>query len=935
MLENHDPKKFIIIKGARVHNLKNIDVVIPRDKLVVITGLSGSGKSSLAFDTIYAEGQRRYVESLSSYARQFLGKIDKPDVDYIKGLSPSIAIEQKVTTKNSRSSVGSVTEIAEYLRILYARIGRTYSPISGKEVKKHKVQDVIDFIKSNEGKRGILLAPVKIEDTAPKDFLEELIKEGFERVKYKGEIIKTEDLVADIKKFKSDEDLHVVIDRFSVSHDDDFLSQTEDSIQTAFQIGNGYCEVEIHDKKIVSEKFSIVFEADGITFQEPTPHIFNPNSPLGACRTCEGFGQILGIAEHLVIPNSNLSVYEDAVACWKGETMSEWKKDFINKAYKYDFPIHKPYNELSEKDRDLLWKGNKEIDGINDFFKHVESKLYKIQYRVMLARYRGRTDCTDCKGSKIRKEAFYIKVSNKNIFELMEAPIDEVDDFFQNIKLNKQEEHIASRLLYEIKNRIQYLMDVGLGYLNLNRPSHTLSGGESQRIHLATSLGSSLVGSMYVLDEPSIGLHSRDTLRLLKVLKSLRDLGNTVIVVEHDPEIMRESDFLIDIGPKAGTHGGQVVFAGTHKELMAAKNSLTTQYLTGKLSIATPKSRRKWKHKISVSDAKMNNLKNVSTALPLEVLTIITGVSGSGKSTLIQDIVYKEISNHINKLPAGKNGKIGGDLHLIKNIEFIDQNPIGKSSRSNPVTYLKAYDDIRTLMSEQPLCKVRGYKPSHFSFNVDGGRCEKCEGEGTVTVSMQFMADVHLQCDECNGKRFKDEVLEVKYRDKDVSDILNMTVEDAIDFFMAAPTYGKGRSSLEQKIVNKILPLKETGLGYVTLGQSSSTLSGGEAQRIKLSSFLAKGAEATSTLFIFDEPTTGLHLHDIQNLLIAFNQLIESGNSLWLIEHNMEVIKCADWIIDVGPEGGKEGGTIVFEGTPEEMVKKGKGHTAPFLKEVL
>ena len=935
MLESYDPKKFIIIKGARVHNLKNLDVVIPRDKLVVITGLSGSGKSSLAFDTIYAEGQRRYVESLSSYARQFLGKIDKPDVDYIKGLSPSIAIEQKVTTKNSRSTVGSVTEIAEYLRILFARIGRTYSPISGKEVKKHKVQDVIDFIKSHEGKRGLLLAPVKMEDTPPKDFLQELIKEGFERIKYNGEILRTEDLIADIKKFKNDENLYVVIDRFSISNSDDFLSQTEDSIQTAFQIGNGYCEVEIHDTKIISEKFSIVFEADGITFQEPSPHMFNPNSPLGACRTCEGFGQILGIAENLVIPNSNLSVYEDAVACWKGETMGEWKKDFINKAYEFDFPIHKAYNELSEQDKELLWKGNKKIDGINDFFKHVESKLYKIQYRVMLARYRGRTDCPDCKGSKIRKEAFYIKLGNKNIFELMDAPIDEVHDFFQNLKLTKEEHHIAQRLLFEIKNRIQYLIDVGLSYLNLNRPSHTLSGGESQRIHLATSLGSSLVGSMYVLDEPSIGLHSRDTLRLIKVLKSLRDLGNTVIVVEHDPEIMRESDHLIDIGPMAGTHGGQVVFSGTHKELINAKKSLTTQYLTGKLAISTPKNRRKWKHKITVSDAKMNNLKNLSTALPLEVLTIITGVSGSGKSTLIQDIVYKEISNYLHKIPSGKNGKVAGDLHLIKNVEFIDQNPIGKSSRSNPVTYLKAYDDIRTLMSEQPLCKVRGYKTSHFSFNVDGGRCEKCEGEGTVTVSMQFMADVHLMCDECNGKRFKDEILEVKYREKDVSDILNMTVEDAIDFFQSAPNFGKGRSSLEQKIVNKILPLKETGLGYITLGQSSSTLSGGEAQRIKLSSFLAKGAEATSTLFIFDEPTTGLHLHDIQNLLIAFNQLIESGNSLWLIEHNMEVIKCADWIIDVGPEGGKDGGNIVFEGTPEDMIKKGKGHTAPFLKEVM
>ncbi len=936
MSATFDPKNFIIIKGARVHNLKNIDIVIPRNKLVVITGLSGSGKSSLAFDTLYAEGQRRYVESLSSYARQFLGKIDKPDVDYIKGLSPSIAIEQKVTTKNSRSTVGSSTEIAEYLRILFARVGKTYSPVSGKEVKKHKVQDVIDFIKQHEGDRGLLLAPVTVGETPILEFLKELNLEGFERIKHKNEIIKIEELISNIKSFKKDDDLMVVIDRFSVSGDDDFISQTEDSIQTAFQVGNGHCSVEIHKKdKIITERFSNVFEADGISFQEPTPHLFNPNSPLGACKVCEGFGQILGIAEHLVIPNSNLSIYEDAVACWKGETMSKWKKDFINKAYKYDFPIHRAYNELTEKERDLLWKGNKEIDGINDFFKHVESKLYKIQYRVMLARYRGRTDCPDCKGSKIRKEAFYIKVANKNLFELMETPIDELQDFFNTLKLNKQDSFIASRLLFEINNRLKYLMDVGLKYLTPNRPSHTLSGGESQRIHLATSLGSSLVGSMYVLDEPSIGLHSRDTERLIKVLKSLRDLGNTVIVVEHDPEIMKEADYLIDIGPMAGTHGGEVVFAGTHKELLSAKKSLTTQYLSGKLSIPTPASRRKWKHKISVEDAQLNNLKGVKVNIPLETMTIITGVSGSGKSTLIQDILFKEINSYINKTPAGKNGKVSGDLHLIKGVEFIDQNPIGKSSRSNPVTYLKAYDDIRTLFSEQALCKVRGYKPSHFSFNVDGGRCEKCEGEGTVTISMQFMADVLLPCDECGGKRFKDEILEVKYRDKDVNDILNLTVDDAIDFFQSAPNYGKGRSSYEQKIVHKILPLKETGLGYITLGQSSSTLSGGEAQRIKLSSFLSKGSEATSTLFIFDEPTTGLHLHDIQNLLIAFNQLINSGNSLWLIEHNMEVIKCADWIIDVGPDGGKYGGEIVFEGTPEEMMKKGKGFTADFMRKEL
>ncbi len=934
MSENLDPKKFIIIKGARVHNLKNIDVVIPRNKLVVITGLSGSGKSSLAFDTIYAEGQRRYVESLSSYARQFLGRINKPDVDYIKGLSPSIAIEQKVTTKNSRSSVGSSTEIAEYLRILFARIGKTFSPESGTEVKKHNVQDVILFIKKHKGKRGLLLAPVSAGETSVEDFLKNLIKEGFERIKIKKEIVKASEVLTNKELLKQANDILVVIDRFSASDDDDFLSQIEDSIQTAFQIGNGYCEIEIHDDKIISEKFSNVFEADGIKFTEPNPHFFNPNSPLGACPKCEGFGQVLGISEQLVIPNPNLSVYEDAVACWKGDKMSEWKIKLINSAEKADFPIHRPYNELNEKEKNLLWNGCKHFKGIHQFFQYVESKLYKIQYRVMLARYRGRTACMDCKGSKLRKEASWVKVNDKNILELMSAPIHELQSFFDNIKLHKNDAIIAKRLLEEIKNRLHYLMDVGLGYLTLSRPSHTLSGGESQRIHLATSLGSSLVGSMYVLDEPSIGLHSRDTQRLIKVLKSLRDLGNTVIVVEHDPDIMKEADYLIDIGPMAGTNGGEIVFAGTHKELLSAKKSLTTQYLSGKLSIPTPKERRKWKYKVVVEDATMHNVNKVNVDLPLEVLTVITGVSGSGKSTLIQDIAYKEVLNHINKIPSGSNGKVSGDIHRLKGIEFIDQNPIGKSSRSNPVTFLKAYDDIRGIFSELPLCKARGYKPSHFSFNVDGGRCEKCEGEGTVTISMQFMADVNLLCDECNGKRFKEEILEVKYRDKNVNDILNLTVDEALIFFKSnAPK--EGRSTPDQKIVNKLLPLQETGLGYITLGQSSSTLSGGEAQRIKLASFLAKGAAASSTLFIFDEPTTGLHIHDIRNLLLAFEQLIENGNSLWLIEHNMEVIKCADWIIDVGPEGGEDGGQIVFQGTPEDMVKKGKTHTSGFLKQTI
>ena len=935
MPENHDPKKFIIIKGARVHNLKNIDVVIPRNKLVVITGLSGSGKSSLAFDTIYAEGQRRYVESLSSYARQFLGRINKPDVDYIKGLSPSIAIEQKVSTKNSRSSVGSSTEIGEYLRILFARIGKTFSPESGKEVKKHNVQDVVDLLKKNLSQRGLLLAPVCAGDFSAEEFLQNLIKEGFERVKIDGEILKTDAALIDktLLKKVGTTPIAVVIDRFSVSNEDDFLSQIEDSIQTAFQVGNGYCEIEIHSKdKVLSETFSNVFEADGIKFTEPNPHFFNPNSPLGACPTCEGFGQVLGISEDLVIPNPNLSVYEDTVACWKGDKMSEWKTKLINNAEKADFPIHRPYNELSEKEKSLLWKGCKHFKGIYGFFDYVESKLYKIQYRVMLARYRGRTNCMDCHGSKLRKEASWVKVDNKNILDLTTAPIHELQTFFAQIKLSKNDQIIAKRLLEEINSRLQYLMDVGLGYLNLSRPSHTLSGGESQRIHLATSLGSSLVGSMYVLDEPSIGLHSRDTQRLLKVLKSLRDLGNTVIVVEHDPDIMKEADYLIDIGPMAGTHGGEIVFAGTHKELLSTKKSLTTQYLTGKLSIPTPTERRKWKYKVGVHDATMHNLQKVSVDLPLEVLTVITGVSGSGKSTLIQDIAYKEILNQINKVAGGKNGQISGDIHRLKAVEFIDQNPIGKSSRSNPVTFLKAYDDIRSIFSELPLCKARGYKPSHFSFNVDGGRCEKCEGEGSVTISMQFMADVSLLCDECNGKRFKEEILEVKYHDKNVNDILNLTVDEALEFFKSTALKA-GKSNADQRIINKLQPLQEIGLGYITLGQSSSTLSGGEAQRIKLASFLAKGAAASSTLFIFDEPTTGLHVHDIRNLLLAFEQLINNGNSLWLIEHNMEVIKCADWIIDVGPEGGEDGGQIVFQGTPEEMVKKGKTYTSGFLKQ--
>ncbi|MCC6690373.1 MAG: excinuclease ABC subunit UvrA [Bacteroidia bacterium] len=949
-IQSVDPKKNIIIKGARVHNLKNIDVAIPRNKMVVITGLSGSGKSSLAFDTLYAEGQRRYVESLSAYARQFLGRINKPDVDYIKGISPAIAIEQKVVSRNPRSTVGTSTEIYDYLKLLFARIGKTFSPVSGQQVKRETVNDVAAYISSlADGTKFLILAPLKTKkDKTLKEQLLLLQQQGFVRIQYKNEILQLADFIK--TNFSEKELVHIVIDRLVVSKgNEDNDSRITDSVQTAFYEGDGECIIETikvegqligtETKKSKSDlknkshfrSFSNRFELDGITFEEPNEHFFSFNNPVGACKTCEGFGSVIGIDENLVVPDKNLSVYEDAIVCWKGEKMSEWKSKFVTQAHKFNFPIHKPYYELSKTQRDVLWKGNKYVEGLNDFFKHLEEQSYKIQYRVMLSRYRGKTVCPDCNGTRLRSDANYIQVAGKNISELVLSPVSENLLFFKNITLNQNDAAIAKRILLEITNRLQFMCDVGLGYLTLNRLSNSLSGGESQRINLATSLGSSLVGSLYVLDEPSIGLHSRDTSRLINVLTTLRDIGNTVIIVEHDEEIMRAADQLIDIGPYAGSHGGELVFQGNHESIETEKRSLTALYLNGKEKIETPAYRRKWNSYIEIKGAKENNLKNINVKFPLHVLTVITGVSGSGKSSLVKRILYpslKKIHGGYGE-STGIADKLMGDYNSLAGVEFVDQNPIGKSSRSNPVTYVKAYDEIRNLYAEQPLAKTRGYKPSHFSFNVDGGRCDVCEGEGYVTIEMQFMADIELLCENCNGKRFKQETLEVLYRGKTISDILDLTVDDAIAFFEAA----QPATSAERKVVNKLMPLSETGLGYVHLGQSSSTLSGGEAQRIKLASFLGAGKNANgTTLFIFDEPTTGLHFHDISKLLGAFNALIRQGHSVIVIEHNAEVIKCADWVIDLGPEGGDKGGYIVFEGTPEDLVKCEKSYTGQFLK---
>lgn len=969
-LDSLSSKEYILIKGARVHNLKNLDIAIPRNKLIVITGLSGSGKSSLAFDTLYAEGQRRYVESLSSYARQFLGRIDKPEVDYIKGISPAVAIEQKVNTRNPRSTVGTSTEIYDYLKLLYARIGKTFSPVSGRQVKRDTVTDVADYVKSlPEETKIFILAPLKRhENRQLKKQLELLAQQGFSRIQYQDKIYKIENFLE--TKFSEKHPISIVIDRITVRHDDeDSENRISDSVQTAFYEGEGDCIIQLVSEevapsqkletvestnkgkttKVKSKKlqpitpveknsnvvsFSNRFELDGMTFEEPSVHFFSFNNPVGACKNCEGFGNVMGIDEDLVIPNKNLSVFEDAIVCWKGEKMSEWKDVLIKNAHKFDFPVHRPFYDLSAKEKKLLWTGNSYFEGLNAFFQFIESQVYKIQYRVMLSRYRGKTVCPECHGTRLRKDAGYVKVADKSISDIVLMPVKDALKFYKSIKLSAHDTEVSRRILIEITNRLQFLDDVGLGYLTLNRLSNSLSGGESQRINLATSLGSSLVGSMYILDEPSIGLHSRDTARLIKVLTSLRDIGNSVIVVEHDEEIMQAADQLIDIGPLAGTHGGQLIFQGTHTDLEAEEESLTARYLTKKEQIPVPSKRRKWSKFIELEGARENNLKEVNVKFPLHILTVVTGVSGSGKTSLVKRILYpalKKIHGGFGE-QTGSFKRLGGDINAVSAVEMVDQNPIGKSSRSNPVTYVKAYDDIRALYADQPLAKNRGYKPSHFSFNVDGGRCEVCEGEGEVQIEMQFMADIHLLCEACNGKRFKQDILDITYNHKTIADILDMTVEEAITFFESP----EKPTNTEKKIIQKLKPLQDVGLGYVHLGQSSSTLSGGEAQRIKLASFLGIGQNsATPTLFIFDEPTTGLHFHDISKLLYAFDALIKQGHSLIIIEHNAEIIKSADWVIDLGPEGGNDGGYIVFEGVPEDLIKEKKSYTGKYLKNKL
>ncbi|MEZ5082982.1 MAG: excinuclease ABC subunit UvrA [Bacteroidales bacterium] len=931
-ISDYDTRDYILIKGARMHNLKNIDLAIPKNKLVVITGLSGSGKSSLAFDTLFADGQRRYVESLSSYARQFLGRMSKPDVDYIKGIAPAIAIEQKVNTRNPRSTVGTSTEIYEYLKLLFARIGKTFSPISGVIVQRHTVSNVTDFILGNKpGSTAMIFSPLELNNKNRTiiDHLSVLMQQGFSRVIVNDEILRLDQALE--LPFSGKENIFIVIDRVVLSEDDeDLKSRLADSVQTAFYEGHGTCFVKIENGgNPVTETFSNKFEADGIIFEEPTENLFSFNNPFGACKSCEGFGNVIGIDPDLVIPNKSLSVYEEAIACWKGEKMGEWKDQLVKNAYKFDFPIHKPVYELSKEHYNLLWTGNSFFHGINDFFKYVEEQTYKIQYRVMLSRYRGKTVCPDCNGTRLRKDANYVKIGGLSISELVLMPIGEVLQFFETSEFDEYDKKVAKRILTEIDNRLQYLIDVGLGYLTLNRLSNTLSGGESQRINLATSIGSSLVGSIYILDEPSIGLHPKDNHLLIKVLKQLRDAGNTVIVVEHDEEIIKEADQVIDIGPKAGVHGGELVFQGKFSELIESEISFTAKYLTHRLSIDIPGRRRKWKNHIEIIGARENNLTGLNVKFPLNALTLITGVSGSGKTSLIRHILYPVLKKMKGGYgdKTGKYDRIAGDTDKISNIELVDQNPIGRSSRSNPATYVKAYDDIRTLFASQKLSKVRGYKPGVFSFNIEGGRCDECEGEGRVKIEMQFMADIYLTCENCGGKQFKDEILDIQYNEKNIYDILNLTINQAIDFFGRE----QNPSSTEKKIIEKLTPLQDVGLGYLKLGQSSSTLSGGEAQRVKLALFLSKGSTDTPTLFIFDEPTTGLHFHDISKLLIAFDALIEKGHSIIVIEHNMDVIKCADWIIDLGPEGGDKGGTLVFEGTPEELIKSKNSFTGKYL----
>lgn len=930
-----EPKKNILIKGAQIHNLKNLDVVIPRNELVVITGLSGSGKSSLAFDTLYAEGQRRYVESLSSYARQFLGRLDKPKVEYIKGIAPAIAIEQKVNTTNARSTVGTSTEIYDYLKLLFARIGKTFSPVSGNEVKKDTVTDVISKVKSFPlDSKWLLLSPIHLEQGRQlEDKLKVLLQQGFARILVNNEMVRLDEISPEVsgsldvtKMHELDnKDILLIIDRIVVKKEEEFFSRLADAIQTAFFEGKGVCYLQDLTGKRLT--FSSNFELDGITFLEPNIHLFSFNNPYGACPTCEGYGNIIGIDEELVIPNTSLSVYENAIFPWRGESMSWYRDQLVNNAYKFDFPIHKPYFDLTVEQKELIWKGNSYFTGLDDFFKELEEKNYKIQNRVMLSRYRGKTKCTTCKGKRLRKEANYITIGAKTISELVDMSIKRLIPFFNELILSDYDAKVAKRLLIEINNRLAFLSDVGLDYLTLNRNSATLSGGESQRINLASSLGSSLVGSMYILDEPSIGLHPKDTERLIKVLKNLRDLGNTVIVVEHDEDIMKAADRIIDIGPEAGTFGGQLVAEGTFAEILKA-DSLTAKYLNGELEISVPKKRRKSNNFIEIKGARENNLQNVDVAFPLESLTVITGVSGSGKSTLVKKILFPAMQKKLEGIgdKAGQFSEISGSFSHIKHVEYVDQNPIGRSSRSNPVTYIKAYDDIRDLYAKEKLSKVRGYQAKHFSFNVDGGRCETCKGEGSINIEMVFMADVSLPCETCGGKRFKKEVLEVAFEGKNIDAILTMTIDDAIAFFA---------ENKQTKIIQKLQPLQDVGLGYVQLGQSSSTLSGGEAQRIKLASFLVKGVTKEKALFVFDEPTTGLHFHDIKKLLASFDALIEKGHSIVVIEHNLDLIKCADWIIDLGPEGGENGGQLLAIGTPEDIVKNKKSVTGYYLKDKL
>ena len=912
----------IVIRGARVHNLKNISINLPKDKLIVISGVSGSGKSSLAFDTLFAEGQRRYIESLSSYARQFLGKLQKPDVDEILGICPAIAIEQKTTTNNPRSTIGTSTEIYDYLKLLFSRVGKTISPISGEQVKRQQVSDVVDFITKQKREETVIIS-ANYNGRENSNILESLRQKGFSRIIYQEKVTKIKDLLKNDKKV-SNSNIQVVIDRIIIN-DTDIEARIADSVQTAFFEGNGECNILINQKNY---HFSNKFELDGIQFEKPTTHFFAFNNPYGACRKCEGFGSILGIDKKKVIINEKLSVYQGVVCCWGGEKLSKWKERFIIRSSKFDFPVHRPYNELTEEEKDILWDGKGKCKGIHQFFQKLESQKYKIQNRVLIARYRGKTNCDECDGSRLRKDALYVKVSGKSIADIIKMNIEQALLFFKGIKLDTNDHKVSQRLTQEITSRLHYLNEVGLSYLTLDRKSNTLSGGESQRINLATSIGSSLVGAMYILDEPSIGLHSKDTERLIKILKELRDIGNTVIVVEHDEEIMEQADQIIDIGPKAGIHGGEIIFQGKLKDIYKERKSLTTQYLAGKLEIAVPKKRRRNKDSIIIDGIKKHNLKNISIKFPLNGLTLITGMSGSGKSTLVRDVLKPALNTHFgNFSKKNKNYEnISINTKNLTKLEFIDQNPIGKSSRSNPATYIKVYDDIRKLFARQPLAENRKYKIGFFSFNVEGGRCEQCKGEGETTVEMQFMADVHLECEHCKGKRFKKEILEIKVGDKNISDILNLSVYEAIEFF---------ESNNETSIARKLKPLQDVGLNYIKLGQSSNTLSGGEAQRIKLASFLGKGNTPEKTLFIFDEPTTGLHFHDINKLLNSFYALIDKGHSIVCIEHNLDVIKCADWIIDLGPEGGDKGGDIIFEGTPEEIVNCKESITGQFLKKKL